>query len=204
MAAILSMSGAVFASPALPDRNAGEAAVVYQVNQDLQVVTDASNASGDVQVSVIDHNPSDYQRKEQSGHVLESWIQDNTVCSTIDGQQAASYKINGAVDQIAQVSGDGENIITIDHNPNCYQKKTVGNHVLESWIENDTAYSKLDGQLTKAYKINGDQEVISYGDDQDERVVVDHNPQSYTKTEVAGHAAEGWMQNGTAYTKEVR
>lgn len=203
MIAVLSVSGAVFASPALPKLTADEAAVAYHVNHDQQIVTNASTSSGDPSVEIIDHNPSSYQKEELAGHEVESWVEDGTAYSKLDGQLTKSYKINGDVEQIVQMDNDGENIITIDHNPTSYQKMMVGNHVLESWVEDGTAYSRMDGKITKAYKINGDLETVSYGDDNDSRIVLDHNPQSYTKTEIAGHSAEGWMKHGTAYTRAV-
>lgn len=46
----------------------------------------------------------------------------------------------------------------VDNNPTSYSKKEINGRVYESWVENNTAYTKVDGTLVKAYKIDNDLE----------------------------------------------
>ncbi|MDQ0203924.1 hypothetical protein [Pectinatus haikarae] len=43
-----------------------------------------------------------------------------------------------------------------DTNPTSYSKKEINGHIYESWVDNNTAYTKVDGNLTKEYKIDND------------------------------------------------
>lgn len=45
----------------------------------------------------------------------------------------------------------------VDSNPTSYSKREVNGHVYESWVDNDTAYTKVDGDLVKTYKIDNGQ-----------------------------------------------
>ena len=40
-----------------------------------------------------------------------------------------------------------------DRNPSCYQAKTVAGHYLESYVENDVAVTKQDGEVVLEYEI---------------------------------------------------
>lgn len=42
----------------------------------------------------------------------------------------------------------------IDHNPTRYSKKQMGNAVVESWIEDGTAYTSVNGGIKKSYKVD--------------------------------------------------
>lgn len=53
---------------------------------------------------------------------------------------------------IRDIVGDPGTEIT-DRNPTCYQAKTVAGHYLESYVENDVAITKEDGEVVLEYEI---------------------------------------------------
>lgn len=53
---------------------------------------------------------------------------------------------------IREIVGDPGTEIT-DRNPSCYQAKTVAGHYLESYVENDVAVTKQDGEVVLEYEI---------------------------------------------------
>lgn len=53
---------------------------------------------------------------------------------------------------IREIVGDPGTEIT-DRNPTCYQAKTVAGHTLESYVENDVAITKEDGEVVLEYEI---------------------------------------------------
>lgn len=53
---------------------------------------------------------------------------------------------------IRDIVGDPGTEIT-DRNPTCYQAKTVAGHYLESYVENDVAITKQDGEVVLEYEI---------------------------------------------------
>lgn len=53
---------------------------------------------------------------------------------------------------IRDIVGDPGTEIT-DRNPTCYQAKTVAGHYLESYVENDVAITKDDGEVVLEYEI---------------------------------------------------
>lgn len=53
---------------------------------------------------------------------------------------------------IREIVGDPGTEIT-DRNPTCYQAKTVAGHYLESYVENDVAITKDDGEVVLEYEI---------------------------------------------------
>lgn len=53
---------------------------------------------------------------------------------------------------IREIVGDPGTEIT-DRNPTCYQAKTVAGHYLESYVENDVAITKQDGEVVLEYEI---------------------------------------------------
>lgn len=53
---------------------------------------------------------------------------------------------------IREILGDPGTEIT-DRNPTCYQAKTVAGHYLESYVENDVAVTKQDGEVVLEYEI---------------------------------------------------
>lgn len=77
---------------------------------------------------------------------------------------------------------------------------------VEGSIQGNTAVTMQDGVIAKSYPINKDQEVIYYSANSSDagsiKEVIDHNPTSYQKMEVAGHTVESWVENGVAYTKD--
>ncbi|BBB89603.1 MAG TPA: hypothetical protein PKA28_14365 [Methylomusa anaerophila] len=93
----------------------------------------------------------------------------------------------------------------IDHNPTLYNKQVVGGHTVEGWTKDKVAYTKVDGNVTKAYRINKDLETIKVGRQGGKSgpryEVIDHNPTLYNKQVVGGHSVEGWIKDGVVYTK---
>lgn len=53
---------------------------------------------------------------------------------------------------IREIVGDPGTEIT-DRNPSCYQARTVVGHYLESYVENDVAVTKQDGEVVLEYEI---------------------------------------------------
>ena len=53
---------------------------------------------------------------------------------------------------IRDIVGDPGTEIT-DRNPTCYQARTVAGHYLESYVENDVAITKDDGEVVLEYEI---------------------------------------------------
>ena len=53
---------------------------------------------------------------------------------------------------IREIIGDPGTEIT-DRNPTCYQARTVAGHYLESYVENDVAITKDDGEVVLEYEI---------------------------------------------------
>ena len=41
-----------------------------------------------------------------------------------------------------------------DRNPTCYQNRMVNGHLIESYVENDVAITKQDGDVVIRYEIN--------------------------------------------------
>lgn len=54
---------------------------------------------------------------------------------------------------IREIVGDPGTGIT-DRNPTCYQKRMVNGHLIESFVENDVAITKQDGDVVIRYEIN--------------------------------------------------
>ena len=54
---------------------------------------------------------------------------------------------------IREIVGDPGNEIT-DRNPTCYQSRMVHGHLIESYVENDEAITKQDGDVVIRYEIN--------------------------------------------------
>ena len=98
----------------------------------------------------------------------------------------------------------GENLV-IDHNPLSYQKQSMGNHVIESWVEDGTAYTKDNGSITRAYKINEELRSVPSNQQRSDNYVekiLDANPSCYQKKSIAGHTIESWMAVYMVYTKD--
>ena len=53
---------------------------------------------------------------------------------------------------IRDIVGDPGTEIT-DRNPTCYQTRVVNGHTLESYVENDVAVTKQDGEVVLEYEI---------------------------------------------------
>lgn len=54
---------------------------------------------------------------------------------------------------IRDIVGDPGPGIT-DRNPTCYQSRMVNGHLIESYVENDVAVTKQDGDVVILYKID--------------------------------------------------
>lgn len=54
---------------------------------------------------------------------------------------------------LREIVGDPGNEIT-DRNPTCYQSRMVNGHLIESYVENDVAVTKQDGDVVILYEIN--------------------------------------------------
>lgn len=53
---------------------------------------------------------------------------------------------------IREIVGDPGTEIT-DRNPTCYQTRVFNGHTLESYVENDVAITKQDGEVVLEYEI---------------------------------------------------
>lgn len=53
---------------------------------------------------------------------------------------------------IREIVGDPGTEIT-DQNPSCYQTRVFNGHTLESYVENDVAITKQDGEVVLEYEI---------------------------------------------------
>ena len=53
---------------------------------------------------------------------------------------------------IREIVGDPGTEIT-DRNPTCYQTRVFNGHTLESYVENDVAVTKQDGEVVLEYEI---------------------------------------------------
>ena len=208
MVAAMAVGGLVSANPA----NDG-ASVTYRINSDLTQVSNANMGSSNdnVEVQTLDSNPTDYTKTTVNGHTVESWMENGTAYTKLDGALVKSYKVNGDLEKKANVNmGSSTNnveVTTVDHNPLDYQTESVGSHRIESWIQDGTVYTKVDGQTVKAYKINGDLETSANANmgssmSNVEVDTIDHNPTDYTETKLAGHTAEGWLQDNTVYSQQ--
>lgn len=128
-----------------------------------------------------------------------------------------AYKINADLENVLVRPGGGENgpvYEVIDRNPNRYTKQAVGGHTVESWLNDNIAYTAVDGTVTKAYKINADLKTVlvrpSSGENGPKYEVIDRNPTRYSKVvhdlelynkKVANsHTLESWTKNGVVYT----
>lgn len=54
---------------------------------------------------------------------------------------------------IREIVGDPGTGIT-DRNPTCYQSRMVNGHLIESYVENDVAVTKQDGDVVILYEID--------------------------------------------------
>ncbi|WP_425059897.1 hypothetical protein SCACP_05240 [Sporomusa carbonis] len=99
---------------------------------------------------------------------------------------------------------NGPQYAVIDRNPTGYNKQVVGGQTIEGWIKDGVAYTAIDGVTTKAYRINKDLETVMVRQGSTKNgpqyAVIDRNPTGYNKQVVDGHAIEGWIKDGVAYT----
>lgn len=125
----------------------------YRINKDLEtvMVRQGSGKNGS-QYSVIDHNPTGYNKKVVGGHTIEGWIKDGVAYTAIDGVTTKTYRINKDLETVMVRQGSGKNgpqYVVIDHNPTRYSKQVVGGHTIEGWIKDDIVYTAVDGVVVK-------------------------------------------------------
>jgi hypothetical protein len=115
----------------------------YTINKDLETIISGSKNSRSY--TVIDHNPTHYNKKAVGNHTVESWANDSVVSTKVDGVITNSYTINKDLEAIASGSSNSRQYTVIDHNPTHYSKKIIGGHTVEGWIEDDVVHTKIDG-----------------------------------------------------------
>lgn len=138
----------------------------------------------------------------------ESELQDDTVITQRDDHITKTYTINKDLEVVRAPMGqsDAGSIIAVnDHNPTSYQSVQAGGHNIESWVDENTAYTKDNGTLTKKHVINKDLEIVRAPMGQSDAgsivTIIDHNPSVYQKSTIAGHVLESWIEDGVVYTK---
>lgn len=135
----------------------------------------------------------------------ESWLQNsNTVVTERNNEITKNYRINKDID-VTYYDINGNNAGSIksftDHNPTSYQKLTVGNHTIESWMSNGTAYTKDNDKIVKTYTVNNNLETVQYDVSSSNagsiKQVIDHNPSLRQSTTLLGHTANSWLDGNT-------
>ncbi|MCC5467865.1 hypothetical protein [Pelosinus baikalensis] len=166
------------------------------------IETIVSGSENSRQYTMIDHNPTLYNKQVVGGRTMESWVKNNVVNTAVNGIVTKSYPINGDLETIVSGSKNSRQYTVIDHNPTHYTKKAVGNHTVESWAKDGVVSTRVDGVATKFYRINKDLETIESGSKNSRQyTVIDHNPTHYSKKILGGHTVEGWMENGVVNTR---
>lgn len=153
------------------------------------------------QYTVVDHNPTLYNKQIVGGRTVEGWVKNDIVNTRIDGVVTKSYLINKDLETVVSGSKNSRQYTIIDHNPTNYSKRAVSNHAVESWTKDDAVNTRIDGVVTNTYHINKDLEmVISGSKNSRQYTVIDHNPTSYSKKVIGNHTVEGWIENGIVNT----
>jgi hypothetical protein len=119
----------------------------YPINGDLETITSGSQKSR--QYTVIDHNPTEYNKKAVGKHTVESWAKNDVVTTKVDGVVTNAYRINGDLETITSGSQKSRQYTVIDHNPTEYSKKIIGGHTVEGWMENGVVNTRVDGVASK-------------------------------------------------------
>jgi hypothetical protein len=153
------------------------------------------------QYTVVDHNPTLFNKQIVGGRTVEGWVKNDVVSTKIDGVVTKFYLINKDLETMISGSKNSQQYTVIDHNPTNYSKKTVGNHTVESWVKDGVVSTRVDGVVTNSYHINKDLEtMISGSKNSRQYTVIDHNPTNYSKKIIGSHTVEGWIENGVVNT----
>lgn len=127
----------------------GVAAYSHPINSDLETVMIPSGKNGSKYI-VIDHNPTNYSKREVGQSTVEGSVKNNIVTTAVDGVVTNSYHINSDLETKMISSGkEGSRYTVIDHNPDNYTKRVVGGHTVEGWIKNDVVHTVVDGVAMK-------------------------------------------------------
>ncbi len=113
------------------------------------IETIVSGSQNSRQYTMIDHNPTHYNKKFVGNHIVESWAKDNAVSTRVDGVVTNSYRINKDLETIESGSKNSRQYTVIDHNPSHYSKKIIGGHTVEGWMENGVVNTRIDGVPSK-------------------------------------------------------
>lgn len=181
---------------------------VNKIKPDLEtVLTTSVSSDNGPEYSVIDHNPTLYNKQVAGRHTIEGWTKDDVVYTAVNGTLTKAYRMNADLETVitGSVSSDnGPEYSVIDHNPTRYSKQVVGGHTVEGWTKDDVVYTAVDGTVTNAYQVNADLETIITGsvssDNGPEYRVIDHNPTRYSKRVVGSHTVESWIKGDIVYT----
>ncbi|AIF53302.1 hypothetical protein [Pelosinus sp. UFO1] len=119
----------------------------YPINGDLKTITSGSKNSQ--QYTVIDHNPTHYNKKAAGKHTVESLAKNDIVTTKVDGVVTNAYRINADLETIVSGSKNSGQYTVIDYNPSHYSKKTIGGHTVEGWMENSVVNTRIDGVPSK-------------------------------------------------------
>ena len=113
------------------------------------IETIVSGSQNSRQYTMIDHNPTLYNKQVVGGRTMESWVKNDVVNTRINGVTTKSYRINGDLETIVSGSENSRQYTVIDHNPTHYSKKILGGHTVEGWMENGVVNTRIDGVLSK-------------------------------------------------------
>lgn len=153
------------------------------------------------QYTVVDHNPTLFNKQVVSGRTVEGWVKNDVVSTRIDGVVTKSYLINKDLETVVSGSKNSRQYTIIDYNPTNYSKRAVNSHTVDSWIKDNVVNTRVDGVVTNSYHINTDLEtVISGSKNSRQYTVFDHNPTNYSKKVIGNHTVEGWIKNGVVNT----
>ena len=103
------------------------------------------------QYTVIDHNPTGYNKQSAGGQTIESWIKGGVAYTAVNGVITKTYRINKDLETVTvrQSGKNGPRYAMIDHNPTGYTKQVVGNKTIESWSKDGVVYTAVDGKVVK-------------------------------------------------------
>lgn len=118
------------------------------INEELKTIV--SGSQNNRQYTVIDHNPTHYSKKVVDNHKVESWAKNDIVTTKVNGVAIKSYRINEDLETIVSGSQNNRQYTVIDHNPTNYNKKIIGGHTVEGWMEKGIVKTKIDGVPSKS------------------------------------------------------
>jgi hypothetical protein len=176
-----------------------------KIKSEAETVLVKQSGKNGPQYTVIDHNPSGYNKQSAGGQTVESWIKDGVAYTAVNGVTTKAYRINKDLETVTvrQSGKNGPQYTVIDHNPTGYSKQSAGGQTIESWIKDGAVYTAVNGVTTKIYRINKDLETVTVrqsGKNGPQYTVIDHNPTGYTKQVVGSKTIESWSKDGVVYT----